>query len=99
MRVPVKKYTVVGKSMEPSLVEGNSVIASHLAYLISRPSVGHIVIVKHPERGIPLIKRVSRVQKGRYFLEGDNVRSSSDSRSFGWISGDLILGKVLYVYS
>ncbi|MEN9407988.1 MAG: hypothetical protein RLZZ455_1204 [Candidatus Parcubacteria bacterium] len=99
MRVPVKKYTVVGKSMEPSLVEGNRVIASHLAYAISRPRVGHIVIAKHPVSGIPLIKRVSRVQKERYFLEGDNARSSSDSRSFGWVTRDLILGKVLYVYS
>ena len=37
------------------------------------------------------------VREGRYFLVGDNVLRSQDSRSFGAISKTAIIGKVSFV--
>ena len=41
---------------------------------------------------------VKKLGKNSYFVLGDNRRLSKDSRSFGAISGDNILGKARFVY-
>ena len=41
---------------------------------------------------------VKKLGKDSYFVLGDNRRLSKDSRSFGAISGDNILGKARFVY-
>ncbi|MHC5268025.1 signal peptidase I [Enterococcus sp. LJL98] len=41
---------------------------------------------------------VSKLGEDSYFVLGDNRRMSKDSRSFGAISGDKILGKARFVY-
>jgi len=38
------------------------------------------------------------VQKDHYFVMGDNFNNSKDSRYFGFINEDMILGKVLFIY-
>ena len=41
---------------------------------------------------------VEKLGKDSYFVIGDNRRASKDSRSFGAISGDAILGNARFVY-
>lgn len=41
---------------------------------------------------------VEKLGKDSYFVLGDNRRMSKDSRSFGAITGDAILGKAQFVY-
>ncbi|MDT2678972.1 signal peptidase I [Enterococcus gallinarum] len=41
---------------------------------------------------------VEKLGKDSYFVIGDNRRASKDSRSFGAISGDAILGSARFVY-
>ncbi len=41
---------------------------------------------------------VEKLGKDSYFVIGDNRRASKDSRSFGAISGDEILGNARFVY-
>ena len=38
------------------------------------------------------------IQKKQYFLIGDNFNNSRDSRYFGFINEDMILGKVMFIY-
>jgi signal peptidase I len=38
------------------------------------------------------------VQKDHYFVIGDNYNNSLDSRYFGFINEDMIIGKVLFIY-
>lgn len=99
MFFPVKKYRIVGKSMEPTLKHGDSVLACHIAYKLSRPKKDHIVVVTHPTKGIPIIKRITKAKDSKFFLEGDNAKKSTDSNDFGWIERNRILGKVFYTLS
>ncbi len=95
---PITKYRVVGESMEPTFREGDTVIVFRHAYLIIKPKKGHIVLLFHPKKHIPLIKRITNVTKEKIFVRGDNAKKSSDSRHFGWAEKKDILGKVLYAF-
>ncbi|HSW75063.1 MAG TPA: S26 family signal peptidase, partial [Candidatus Saccharimonadales bacterium] len=56
---------------------------------------GEVIVIRH--QNLDKIKRVAQVdsRKGVYVL-GDNAAASMDSRSFGWIGFDEIIGKVLW---
>lgn len=58
--------------------------------------VGDIVLARHPyQRDLHLLKRVKCVDaEGRLELVGDNPSESTDSRSFGSVSIDSVLGLV-----
>lgn len=68
---------VVGASMQPTLMPGRIVIATSLV----SPRSGRIVIATLMGREV--IKRVSSVAGNEYFLQGDNMSASTDSRQYG----------------
>ncbi len=81
--------------MEPTLTPGDQVLVHPRAYRQSVPEVGDIVLAQHPfQHQFYLIKRIQAVKDHSYFLVGDNVAASTDSRTFDAISLDHILGKV-----
>ncbi len=45
-----------------------------------------------------MIKRVFEIDENGIFVMGDNKRDSTDSREFGSISHDLVIGKVIKVF-
>ncbi len=81
--------------MEPTLREGDHVITSPLPYLWGRPSVGDLVVLRHPFEDRFLVKRISRVGGRQVDVVGDNLPRSTDSRVFGPVSIDRLVGKVL----
>lgn len=83
--------------MAPLLQPGDELLVDPLAYGRSRPEVGEIVVAWHPKReNFKLIKRVVEITpEAHYWLEGDNEVESTDSRSFGAVSLESILGKVV----
>ena len=90
-----RRFRVNGASMLPMLKEGEEVLVDVQAYEAALPQVGDIVVAQHPYKKIKLIKRVAEVLKdGRFVLKGDNLAESSDSRDFGAVSLEQIIGRV-----
>lgn len=87
------KYICEGKSMEPTLKDGEIVLVDRNAAI----EVGDIVVAKHPVEQISeIIKRVDRINvHGHYVLVGDNPDDSNDSRHFGAVTREYIKGKVV----
>ncbi len=93
--LPLRRFRVMDRSMEPTLREGDQVVASPLPYLLRRPSVGDLVVLRHPFEDRFLVKRISRVEGRRVAVVGDNLPRSTDSRAFGPVPIDRLVGKVL----
>lgn len=72
-------------------------------YLIrwSRPKPGDVVVVRNPATGMPVVKRIIAALPGMdvddpsLFLMGDNPAMSVDSRSYGLVPVESVIGKVL----
>ncbi len=79
--------------MNPTLKDGETVLVDRAAKI----EVGDIVIAKHPiEQTSEVVKRIERINEhGHYFLVGDNLEDSNDSRHFGAVTREYIRGKVV----
>jgi nickel-type superoxide dismutase maturation protease len=90
-------FKVREQSMEPWVREGDFVVVDRMSYLFSKPRVGHIVIAKNPRKpSMLLLKRIVKEQEDWYWIEGDNAKKSTDSRHFGWLKRDFLVGKVIH---
>lgn len=95
---------VVGPSMQPTLAD-HSV---HLTVPDPDPEIGDIVTFRHGS--VLLVKRVVAgpgdvvdhlgdhivLNDSQYYVVGDNINNSRDSRSFGPIDADDITGKLIF---
>lgn len=94
MKSPISRFTIVGNSMFPTLVPGQDVVSFNWSYLSRKPKVGDIVVIK--VEGKSMVKRVKSVQGNEIMVEGDNIDQSTDSRHFGAVTADQIVGQVIY---
>ena len=87
------KYLCEGNSMFPTLKNGEKVLVDRTAEI----AVGDIVVARNPvEQTSEIIKRIKRINEhGHYFLVGDNLEDSNDSRHFGAVTREYITGKVV----
>ncbi len=93
----IKLLKVKGDSMYPTISEGSIVFVSFIKYLFTNPKVGDIIVVKTNKfNNIPILKRVSDIKNNEYYILGDNLNDSLDSRKFGYIRKQDIVGKVLF---
>ncbi|MCL2442574.1 MAG: signal peptidase I [Treponema sp.] len=95
-----------GHSMEPTIQNGAVLIISRLRYGIrlpwqqkylirwALPKTGEVVVFYTPA-GELAVKRCLLIDDQSFFAEGDNSLTSYDSRSYGPVSIDNIIGKVL----
>ena len=86
-------FMVEGDSMTPTINNGAIVLVMRLATY----SVGDIVMADHPYRSsVKILKRVAKIEpNGALHLIGDNSAESTDSRTFGAVSIESIIGKVV----
>ncbi len=91
---------VVGNSMERTLKEGDLITYKKLNQKNIDLEIGDIVVVSHPRiKNKLIIKRIHKIYQNKFDLRGDNFFSSTDSREFGLIELDLIIGKVDQIFS
>ncbi|HYM38900.1 MAG TPA: nickel-type superoxide dismutase maturation protease [Thermoplasmata archaeon] len=93
---PLARFRVDDHSMEPALRSGDYVLVSRWAYRKRPPIAGDVVVLRNPEApGQFLVKRVmSGDALAGFFVLGDNMTHSRDSRQFGMVPRHLIVGKV-----
>jgi nickel-type superoxide dismutase maturation protease len=91
---PISKFKIHGESMYPTFKPGQEIISFNWAYLGKKPKVGEIIVIKYS--GKEIIKRVKKVEGEEVFVEGDNKDESTDSRHFGSVKVENVVGKVIY---
>lgn len=95
----LSKIRVIGHSMEPSIKNGSSVLVSGIPYLFSKPKTYDIVAFREKISKKIFVKRICKIHNEKYFVKGDNIKDSLDSRKIGWINRREIVGKVIYALS
>ncbi len=91
--LPIFQVRVIGPSMQPTLINGQTCIAVKGKFL-ARP--GAIVVFTHPTRPELLeVKRLVSKTNGKWWVAGDNRSESNDSRDFGAIESVAIKGIVI----
>ena len=95
-----------GHSMEPAIRDGSVLIVSRISYGLQLPSNKYLVRWGQPKKGEVVVfytpsgelavKRCAMpAENGMFYAEGDNSHVSYDSRSYGPVLTDNIIGKVL----
>ena len=88
------KFKIQGHSMEPTIKNGQTVLVSSLPYIFKKPKVNDVIALENGNK--ILIKRILKMNAQEVFIAGDNLEDSLDSRKFGMVSKNKILGKVIY---
>lgn len=84
---------VAGQSMAPTYSPGDWL----LVLWGGAYRAGQVVLVERENQpGVFLIKRVLREVDGMYWVEGDNTAESTDSRQWGSVGSQEIVGRVLF---
>ena len=80
--------------MEPTLIDGDIVFYKKINLNKTQLKIGDIVIFDHPLKEIKLIKRVINIKRFGIEVAGDNKKYSDDSKFFGLIDKNSIIGIV-----
>jgi len=101
-RLPFKTIAVSGSSMSPTYNNGDWLLFKTIRPPMARKLqslVGKVVVVERESYpGVHFIKRVVRTDSSGIWVEGDNQEASTDSRSWGAITPNEIVGVVLTRY-
>ncbi|MCM2388032.1 nickel-type superoxide dismutase maturation protease [Streptomyces albipurpureus] len=82
---------VFGPSMYPTLRPGDQLLVHYGAQV--RP--GDIAVLRHPlQQDLLIVKRIAERRDGGWWVLGDNPGADGDSRVFGAVPPELLLGRV-----
>jgi signal peptidase I len=96
-----------GNSMEPVIHSGSVLVVNRLQYGLrfpgqreylvrwSMPRQGDLVVFYSPLGGIAVKRCNNSTGESAFMAQGDNSLQSYDSRSYGPVSADATIGKVL----
>jgi len=97
-----------GTSMEPAIHSGSVLVVNRLqyglrfpgqtGYLIrwAAPRQGELVVFYTPSGEVAVKRCREMASRGEFIAQGDNSLQSYDSRSYGPVSADATIGKVLW---
>ena len=86
---PFSFYRVSGHSMEPTLKNGQVVVADYLSFRFRPPQVGDIILFDFGSK--KLIKRITQIQERGYLVAGDN---RADSLKIDLVAKDKVIAKI-----
>lgn len=87
---------VTGDSLFPEIRQGDFVLVSKIPFYFHPLKPGDVIVFEHPIYG-RLIKRISQAAPdGNLFFVIGNHDLSIDSRQFGPVAKQAILGKVIW---
>ncbi|MCT4355329.1 nickel-type superoxide dismutase maturation protease [Streptomyces sp. Je 1-79] len=82
---------VTGVSMVPTLLHGDQLLVHYGGRL--RP--GSVAVLRHPlQQDLLIVKRLIERQGAGWWVLGDNPDTEGDSRVFGAVPAELVLGRV-----
>ncbi|MFE5852141.1 nickel-type superoxide dismutase maturation protease [Streptomyces sp. NPDC056500] len=82
---------VSGPSMYPTLKPGDQLLVHYGAQV--RP--GDVAVLRHPlQQDLLIVKRLAERRAGGWWVLGDNPGAEGDSRVFGAVPPELLLGRV-----
>jgi nickel-type superoxide dismutase maturation protease len=88
------RVRVTGASMLPTLSDGEFVLVDPAA----APRIGQLVVAVHPQQDdLLVIKRLIGRDEGGLVVASDNPEAGSDSRSWGPVPPDRLMGVVTLV--
>tara|TARA_B100001079_G_scaffold256067_1_gene252237 strand:- start:475 stop:852 length:378 start_codon:yes stop_codon:yes gene_type:complete len=91
-------FQVEGDSMLPALQPKQRLLVKLLPKGSRSPSPGTVVVCHHPsDINLVITKRVWQSKDGWLELRGDNPAASTDSRQFGKVSLERVIGEVTAV--
>ena len=104
-----RRVRIHGRSMSPALLPGERVLFDRLAFTRDHPRLGDVALLQHPGApGLRIVKRITAVpgdiagaralELGEYWVEGDNVGASTDSRAFGPVRRRHLLARAWLIY-
>ncbi len=109
----LRRYVVEGESMLRAFEPGDRLVAESLTYRLRRPRVGEVVVVRQPGSsgredlkriaagpGATVLVRAEQRMLGpdEWFVVGDNLDASTDSRTLGPVRRKDILGRLWFRY-
>ncbi len=93
-------YYIPSVSMAPTLLPGDLVVVDTRPWQ-AKHKAHDILVFKKSKRSFYLIKRLKKIEyihgKKQHYLVGDNSDRSIDSRQFGWVAEDFVIGKASFV--
>ena len=82
---------VMGPSMVPTLLHGDHLLVDYRAPL----RAGDVAVLRHPlQQDLLVVKRLVERRGEGWWVLGDNPGADGDSRVFGVVPADLLLGRV-----
>jgi nickel-type superoxide dismutase maturation protease len=91
-RVPLGIAEVLGTSMVPTLLHGDQLLVHYGAEL----RAGDVAVLRHPlQQDLLIVKRLMELRESGWWVLGDNADDEVvDSRAFGAVPMELVLGRV-----
>lgn len=84
--------TVYGPSMTPTLLPGDRLVIRYGAPVRR----GDVVMLRHPfQQDLWIVKRVAERRDGGWWVLGDNPFAMPDSRQFGVVPDELVVGRAV----
>ncbi|GAA2472071.1 hypothetical protein GCM10010406_04680 [Streptomyces thermolineatus] len=89
---PLGVAEVVGPSMVPTLRHGDRLLVRYGAPV----RAGDVVVLRHPlQQDLLIVKRAAGRRDGGWWVLGDNPYAEPDSRQFGAVPEELVLGRAV----